>query len=92
MDLSVAAAGGDPEADRFAQELSNAFTVLSTFDEGPDLVLYYKYLLFLLGDSDYEYQINESDVLSPSQARYAKAQLEQFQAWWNRWPGKDYSA
>lgn len=92
MELCVAAAAGDPDADRFAQELSNALTVLSTFDEGPDLVLYYKYLLFLLGDADYEFQINESDALSPSQARYAKAQLEQFQAWWSRWPGKDYSS
>ncbi|WP_087149701.1 dihydrodipicolinate synthase family protein [Mariniblastus fucicola] len=90
--LCVAASQGDPEADRFALELSNALTVLSKFDEGPDLVLYYKYLLFLLGDSDYEFQINKTDVLSPSQARYAKKQLEQFQAWWSRWPGKDFSA
>ena len=92
VDLCSAASQGDSDANRFAQELSDALTVLSTFDEGPDLVLYYKYILFLLGDSDYEYQINESDSLSPSQARYAKAQLEQFQTWWNRWPGKDYAA
>ena len=92
VDLCVAASKGDTEADRFAQELSNSFSVLSTFDEGPDLVLYYKYILFLLGDSDYKFQINESDSLSSSQARYAKAQLEQFQTWWSRWPGKDYTA
>ena len=92
VELCVAASSGDCDADRFAQELANALTVLSTFDEGPDLVLYYKYLLVLLGDSDYEYQINESDALSPSQARYVKKQLEQFQAWWSRWPGKDYSS
>ncbi|XZE51445.1 dihydrodipicolinate synthase family protein [Planctomycetaceae bacterium SH139] len=88
--LCVAASQGDCHADTFARELSNAFTVLSRFDEGPDLVLYYKYLLYLLGDRDYEYQINPSDVLSSSQARYAKTQLNQFQTWWNSWEGKDY--
>ncbi len=88
--LCVAASQGDCRADAFARELSNAFTVLSRFDEGPDLVLYYKYLLYLLGDRDYEYQINPSDVLSSSQARYAKTQLNQFQTWWDGWEGKEY--
>ncbi|MFH5806155.1 dihydrodipicolinate synthase family protein [Alienimonas sp. DA493] len=90
--LCEAAAGGDPEADRFARELSDALAVLSSFDEGPDLVLYYKYLLFLMGDGDYEHQLNRADRLSPSQARYAEAQLRRFQAWWERWPGKGYGA
>ncbi|SMP69694.1 4-hydroxy-tetrahydrodipicolinate synthase [Neorhodopirellula lusitana] len=89
--LCEAAAAGDCQADHYARELSNAFTVLSTFDEGPDLVLYYKYLLFLLGDADYEFQMNGSDSLAPSQAAFAKAQLEQFQTWWKNWPGTDYS-
>ena len=90
VELCSAAATGDIEADRFALELSNAFTVLSRFDEGPDLVLYYKYLLFLQGDTDYQYQLNASDELSGSQKLYAKKQLEQFQAWWAAWPGKEY--
>lgn len=90
VELSRAAANGDSRADRFARELSNAFTVLSKFDEGPDLVLYYKYLLVLLGDNDYKYQINESDKLSPSQATFAKNQLEQFLAWWAGWDGKNH--
>ncbi|MFK7737310.1 MAG: dihydrodipicolinate synthase family protein [Pirellulaceae bacterium] len=89
--LCEAAAKGDCQADHYARELSNAFTVLSRFDEGPDLVLYYKYLLFLLGDSDFEFQLNASDALAPSQAAYAKAQLTQFQTWWSNWRGKDYS-
>jgi len=92
LDLCRAASMGDNEADRFARELDNAFTVLSKFDEGPDLVLYYKYLLVLLGDEDYRHQIYETDKLSPSQATFAKNQLEQFQAWWSNWPGKDYVA
>ena len=92
IDLCRAAAAGDPTADRYAKELSDALMVLSLFDEGPDLVLYYKYLLTLLGDSDYELQINPTDQLSPSQKQFAKTQLNQFQTWWKNWAGKDYSA
>ena len=92
VELCSAAANGDVEADRLALELSNAFTVLSRFDEGPNLVLYYKYLLFLQGDTDYQYQLNATDELSASQKLYAKKQLEQFQAWWAAWSGKDYVA
>lgn len=89
VELCRQAAAGDPTADRYAQELSNALTVLSRFDEGPDLVLYYKYLLTLLGDSDYQLQINPTDELSPSQKQFAQTQLRQFQGWWKNWPGKD---
>ncbi len=91
VELCVAASKGDCMADNLARELSNALMVLSSFDEGPDLVLYYKYLLFLLGDNDYEFHINPSDQLSPSQKNYAEKQLIQFQSWWTNWPGKDYS-
>ncbi len=87
--LCKKAAAGDIEARRFAKELEQALIVLSTFDEGPDLVLYYKYLLTLKGDSAYELHFNESDELSPSQKEYAKAQLALFDSWWNAWPGKD---
>ena len=41
----------------------------------------------LLGDSDYEHHFNETDELSESQKNYAQAQLEQFQRWWQDWPG-----
>lgn len=89
--LCEAAAAGDGQADHYARELANALIVLSTFDEGPDLVLYYKYLLFLLGDTDFEFQLNASDSLTASQASFAKAQLSQFQTWWTNWPGKDHA-
>ena len=46
--------------------------VLSTFDEGPDLVLYYKYLLFLRGESEYEFHFNAFDELSLSQKSFAE--------------------
>ncbi len=88
--LCQQAASGDVEASRLASELSDALAVLSKFDEGPDLVLYYKYLLVLLGDTDYELHFNESDELTESQRRYAEAQLTRFRNWWNRWPGKSY--
>lgn len=84
------AASGDVEARRLARELEDALAELSRFDEGPDLVLYYKYLLVLLGDADYTLHLNESDELLPSQRRYAEAQLELFQQWWAGWPGKTY--
>ena len=87
--LCKKAATGDEEARNFAKELEQALVVLSTFDEGPDLVLYYKYLLTLKGDSAYELNFNETDELSPSQKEYAKDQLELFTSWWNAWPGKD---
>lgn len=85
--LSEAAAKGDPEARRRALELESALHVLSTFDEGPDLVLFYKYLMVLTGNPEYELHFNESDSLSASQRGYAKAQLDMFQTWYSIWNG-----
>lgn len=89
--LCELAAQGNVEARRLAAELNEALMVLSTYDEGPDLVLYYKYLLFLQGDSDYELHFNETDALSASQRGFAEAQLRLFLDWWRNWPGKSYS-
>jgi 4-hydroxy-tetrahydrodipicolinate synthase len=89
VSLCQLARGGDIQARRYASELNEAFYVLSNYDEGPDLVLYYKYLLVLLGDGDYELHFNETDRLSSSQRRFAEAQLKQFLDWWQNWPGKD---
>ena len=47
IELCQQAACGDVRARRLAQELDDALRVLSTFDEGPDLVLYYKQLVVL---------------------------------------------
>ena len=88
--LCRAAAKGDPEARVRAKELEQSLLVLSTFDEGPDLVLHYKYMLTLLGDSAYDRHFNESDQLSPSQRGIAEESLNQFTSWWNAWPGKEY--
>ena len=88
--LSKLAAAGDAEARRLAQELNDALAVLSTFDEGPDLVLYYKYLFVLLNDADYGLNFNETDKLSQSQTRFVEEQLKVFQRWWDHWSGKYY--
>lgn len=88
IDLCTQAATGDVKTRQLAAELENALAVLSTFDEGPDLVLYYKYLLVLLGEDEYSFHFNQTDELSSSQKQFAKAQLELFQQWWDRWPGK----
>ncbi len=86
--LCEKSADGCAQSRVYAKELEQALFVLSTFDEGPDLVLYYKYLLVLLGDTDYELHFNETDRLSESQRHYAEAQLKLFQKWWDNWSGK----
>jgi 1-pyrroline-4-hydroxy-2-carboxylate deaminase len=82
MQLCQLAAKGDTLARLRAQELAEAFEVLSTYDEGADLVLYYKYLMVLEGNPEYALHFNATDALSPSQAGFAKAQLQQFKAWY----------
>lgn len=79
------AQAGDAAAAAKAAELGQALTVLSTFDEGPDLVLFYKYLLELGGDARYRLHFQPTDALTPSQSAFARAQLEQFQAWYSAW-------
>ena len=88
IELCMKAAAGDVKAHNLAQELDRALYVLSTYDEGADLVLYYKYLLVLLGDSDYEQHFNSTDRLNASQQNFAETQLTLFQDWWNNWEGK----
>ncbi|KMZ12305.1 1-pyrroline-4-hydroxy-2-carboxylate deaminase [Candidatus Burkholderia humilis] len=53
VDLCRKAMKGDVMARRRAQVLESALAVLSSFDEGTDLVLYYKYLMVLNGDKEY---------------------------------------
>jgi 4-hydroxy-tetrahydrodipicolinate synthase len=85
--LCEQAAQGDPQARRWAQELSEALAVLSEFDAGPDLVLYYKQLMVLEGNPEYARQLNATDALSASQQAHLEAQWRLFRAWWAKWPG-----
>ena len=83
--LSQAAASGDAEARQRAQELDAALGVLSSFDEGPDLVLYYKHLMVLEGHAEYALHFNETDALTDSQRGYAEAQYKLFRTWYADW-------
>jgi len=88
--LSHAAAKGDADARQRARELEQALAVLSYFDEGTDLVLYYKYLMVLKGYPEYTLHFNASDELSESQRGFTETQLKLFDAWyadWSRQPG-----
>src|SRR5690349_1110533 len=61
VDLCVKGQQGDPVARRRARELEEALITLSTWDAGPDLVLFFKYLLVLNGEKEYALHFNETD-------------------------------
>ncbi|MBW8316951.1 MAG: dihydrodipicolinate synthase family protein, partial [Hydrogenophaga sp.] len=86
--LGEPAAGGDVPARQRAQELEAALAVLSSFDEGVDLVLYFKHLMVLQGHAAYALHFNPSDALSDSQKNYATHQFELFKRWYASWPGR----
>jgi len=83
--LSKQAAKGDAKARRQARELESALAVLSSFDEGCDLVLYYKHLMVLNGDNEYALHFNETDTLSDAQRLYAENQYTLFRQWYETW-------
>ncbi len=85
--LCERAVGGDHEALRLAGELDAALAVLSSYDEGPDLVLYYKRLMVLEGHPEYEHQLNATDQLTPAQNEQLESEWRQFRNWWDSWPG-----
>ena len=87
VELAQRAAEGDHVAYRLAAELDRAMRVLSTFDEGPDLVLYYKHLMVLEGNPEYRHQLNRTDTLSPQQQAFLEHHWRQFRSWWDNWPG-----
>jgi 4-hydroxy-tetrahydrodipicolinate synthase len=83
--LCKKAVSGNTQARRQAEELERALAILSSFDEGPDLVLFYKYLMVLEGNPEYELHFCKTDALSTSQKRYAENQLKLFKAWYRDW-------
>jgi 4-hydroxy-tetrahydrodipicolinate synthase len=85
ISLCEKAAAGDAAARKKALELDEAMRVLSTFDEGPDLVLYYKHLMVLEGHKEYELHLNPSDALSASQKAHLEAAWKQFKSWYANW-------
>lgn len=89
VDLCETAAKGNSEANRLAEELDSALAVLAKYDEGPDLVLYYKHLMVLEGNSEYEHHFNSEDGLSRSQKAFIESQWRLFRSWWETWPGRN---
>jgi 4-hydroxy-tetrahydrodipicolinate synthase len=85
MKLCQQAAAGDCQSRLWASQLSQALSVLSLYDEGPDLVLYYKYLMVLQGNPEYAHHFNSFDRLSTSQRAYIEAQWNLFRTWWTSW-------
>lgn len=88
VSLCEAAAKGDMAARRKALELEQALAVLSSFDEGADLVLFYKHLMVLEGNPEYELHFNPGDTLSKNQKQYAESQLQLFKTWYAGWAAK----
>jgi len=88
VELCKLSATGDAKARVLALQLGEAMNTLCTFDEGTDLVLYYKRLMVLEGNSAYEHQIYADDKLSPSQLAHLDSQHALFRNWWNSWEGK----
>ena len=65
--------------------MEQAFAVLSSFDEGPDLVLFFKHMLVLKGEKEYTLHFNDFDVLSDSQRGYVESQFKLFNTWYAEW-------
>ena len=87
VSLCEKAAAGDPVARAEARELEEALMVLSSYDEGPDLVLHYKHLMVLNGDVEYTLHFNDTDKLSASQQRQLENQYKLFKTWYaKRYP------
>ncbi|WP_068314504.1 dihydrodipicolinate synthase family protein [Polycladidibacter hongkongensis] len=85
VDLSKKAAAGNALARVKAKELEEALGVLSSFDEGPDLVLFYKHLMVLNGEREYTLHFNETDALSDAQRNYIEQQYQLFKNWYADW-------
>jgi len=87
VELCMQAAKGDANALKLANELDQALAVLSAYDEGPDLVLFYKHLMVLEGNPEYEHHFNKSDALSRSQRDQIENEWRRFRGWWDSWVG-----
>jgi 1-pyrroline-4-hydroxy-2-carboxylate deaminase len=87
VELCQRAAKGNAAARGLALELEGALGPLSVFDEGVDLVLYFKRLMTLNGHAEYALNLNAFDVLSPSQESLATRRFETYRAWYASWRG-----
>ena len=82
IELCRKARDGDDHAMHQARELDDALAVLARFDEGPDLVLYFKRLKVLEGNPEYAFALNPDDELSSSQRAHVDSHWARFRRWW----------
>ena len=82
IELCRKARDGDDDAMHQARELDDALAVLAGFDEGPDLVLYFKRLMVLEENPEYARTLNPDDKLSASQRAHVDSQWMRFRRWW----------
>ncbi|MDE0227108.1 MAG: dihydrodipicolinate synthase family protein [Gammaproteobacteria bacterium] len=87
VELCEKARDGDEDALRSARDLDEALGALARFDEGPDLVLYFKRLMVLEGNPEYANALNPDDRLSGSQRGYVDTHWARFRRWWDAWHG-----
>ncbi|PHR51149.1 MAG: dihydrodipicolinate synthase family protein [Robiginitomaculum sp.] len=83
--LCKLAAKGNVAARTAAAALEKSLAVLNSYDEGIDLVLYYKYLMVLEGNPEYEHHFVPTDKLTIAQKAYAASQLKLFKNWYAGW-------
>ncbi len=88
VDLCIQAAKGDANALTLANELDQALAVLSGYDEGPDLVLYYKHLMVLEGNPEYEHHFIKGDALDREQRDEIEDEWKRFREWWDGWASR----
>ncbi len=53
------------------------------------VINYYKHLMVLEGNPEYEHHFNKSDALSASQRGFLEVQWKAFRTWWEAWTGKE---
>lgn len=85
VSLCQQAAAGNSAARQRALELDRAIQVISTFDEGPDLVLYFKHMMVMEGSPEYTHHFDPTDALTDSQRGFCESQFRLFKAWYARW-------
>lgn len=82
IELCRSAAAENQQDRRWALELCETLTVLSSIGQNSDLVLFYKELMILKSHSAYKHQIYRDDQLSPNQRQFLHSQWQLLRNWW----------
>lgn len=88
IELCRSAAAENQQDRRWALELCETLTVLSSIGENSGLVAFYKELMILEGHSASRHQIYRDDQLSPSQRQFLHSKEQLLRNCWANWNGK----